>query len=499
MRTTRLWALPCLMIAATGCDNDDTDLGVGPDGGAGTAGTGGGGSGGTMGMGGGGQGGGGRAGSAGGMLDGGLGGSGPDAGNGSNVSTVSLELVTSGLVSPVAMVEVPDGSGRFLIADRVGTVHVLGADGQLGAEPFLDISAALVPLSDNYDERGLLGMTLHPDYAENGRFFVYYSAPLRAGAPAGYDHTSNISEFQVSNADPDAADPTERIVLQVDQPQSNHNGGQIVFGPDGYLYIPLGDGGAADDVGLGHVEDWYEVNEGGNGQDLEQSLLGKILRIDVDAGEPYAIPEDNPFAGSAMPEIWAYGFRNPYRIAFDRGGSQQLFAGDVGQNLWEEVDIVTAGGNYGWNVKEGTRCFSTANPNEPLSTCPSEDPDGVPLVDPILEYPHSGEPGDIFGLSVIGGHVYRGSAIPGLEGRYVFGDWSTSFGAADGLLVAATPPEGGGGAWSMAPLTIADRDSGRLGEYVLSFGEDAAGELYVLTSDTGGPSGTTGRVYRLAP
>ena len=155
----------------------------------------------------------------------------------------------------------------------------------------------------------------------------------------------------------------------------------MAFGPDGYLYISFGDGGGADDVALGHVEDWYDVNEGGNGQDIEDNLLGNILRIDVDSGDPYGIPPDNPFVGmDGMDEIYAFGFRNPYRFSFDRGGTNQLFVADVGQNNFEEVNIVEPGGNYGWNVMEGTHCFSTENPDLPLDECPTEDPMGRPLI-----------------------------------------------------------------------------------------------------------------------
>jgi glucose/arabinose dehydrogenase len=409
--------------------------------------------------------------------------------------SISLTLVASGLVSPVALRPIPGDATRLLVADRTGSVRVI-ENGQLAPEPLLDIAGRMVALNAGYDERGLLGLALHPDYASNGRLFVYYSAPLRAGAPEGYNHTSVISEFQTAAVDAGAAG-TERILLQVDQPQSNHNGGPIAFGPDGYLYVPLGDGGAADDVGLGHVEDWYADNEGGNGQDRTSNMLGSILRIDVDSGDPYGIPPDNPFADSAVPEVWAYGFRNPFQMSFDLGAERQLFVGDVGQNLWEEVSIVTAGGNYGWNVKEGTHCFSTATPDEPPAQCPSADPDGVPLIDPIIEYASANQGG--LGVAVIGGHVYRGDASSALTGRYVFGDWSTSFGSPDGHLFVASAPEGGTGMWSMSPLAIEGRTGGQLGEFLLGFGEDSAGELYVLTSEESGPSGTTGKVYRIDP
>jgi glucose/arabinose dehydrogenase len=418
---------------------------------------------------------------------------------------VGLELVVDGLAAPLVFTPVPDDSGRFLIVDQVGLIYVLDADGQLLETPFLDVSDRMVDLDEGYDERGLLGLALHPDYAENGRFFVYYSAPLRDGAPADWDHTSHVSEFQVSADDPNLADPdSEQILMQIDQPQVNHDGGQITFGPDGYLYIPLGDGGGADDVGLGHVEDWYEFNEGGNGQDMTENLLGSILRIDVDNegenGEPYAIPEDNPFVGEeGVPaEQWATGFRNPFRISFDMGGDNELFVGDAGQNRWEEVSIVSSGGNYGWNVKEGTHCFSTANPDQDAEECPSETPDGAPLIDPVIEYQNGNQP-DGLGLVVIGGYVYRGSALPQFEGDYVFGDWSTSFGDPLGKLLVATPAETEGELWPWEQITIANREDGQVGEFVLSFGQDADGELYVLTTETPGPTGDTGKVYRLVP
>jgi glucose/arabinose dehydrogenase len=494
MNIRPLWSLPCLLLLAlvTCDDEDDTGAAGGsggqpPGGGAGAAGLGGSAQGGSA------QGGSAQAGAGG-------GGAGPDAGAQAIPSTVGLELVAEGLTSPLVIQQAP--GDRLFVADQIGTIRVIDASGQLAQQALLDISDRMVTLNPGYDERGLLGLALHPDFANNGRLFLYYSAPLRAGGPEGYNHTSHVSEFQVTGNGTSADPGSERILLQIDKPQANHNGGQIAFGPDGYLYISLGDGGAADDVGLGHVEDWYETNEGGNGQDLEQSLLGSILRIDVNAGDPYAVPQDNPFAESEAPEVWAYGLRNPYRMSFDRG-TGQLFVGEVGQNLWEEIDIVTRGGNYGWNVKEGTHCFSTATPSEALAECPSQDPDGVPLIDPILEYPHpenapANGPEDIAGLSVIGGIVYRGSALPGLVGRYVFGDWSTSFGAPNRRLFVASPPENEGGAWTMAPLAI-DAQSGELGESLLSFGEDTAGELYVLTSGEGGPAGDTGKVYRLVP
>jgi glucose/arabinose dehydrogenase len=357
-----------------------------------------------------------------------------------------------------------------------------------------------------FDERGALGLAFHPGYASNGRFFVYYSAPLRPGAPAGYDHTARISEFRVSASNANRADPaSERILLEVDKPQFNHNGGTLLFGPrDGYLYVSLGDGGGADDVGLGHVEDWYAANAGGNGQDVQQNLLGNILRIDVDRGTPYGVPADNPFTGTAgcadgCDEIWAYGFRNPYRMSFDLGGARDLFVGDAGQELWEEVSIAVKGGNFGWNVREGTHCFSTDNPDESPAECPDtvgapHPRAGDPLIDPVIEYANHHQPGGL-GATVIGGHVYRGRALPQFSGRYIFGDWSREFEEPDGSVFVAKPRQVG--LWHMQQLRIATSPTGRVGHYVLGFGQDLAGEMYVLTTDQTGPAGTTGKVYRL--
>jgi glucose/arabinose dehydrogenase len=419
---------------------------------------------------------------------------------------VGLRLVADGFTSPVALVEAPDGTGRRFVVDQVGVIRIITAGGNLLPQPFLDLRSRIVPLMPAFDERGALGLAFHPAYAANGRFFVYYSAPLRPGAPAGYNHTARISEFRVSAADANRADPaSERVLLEVDKPQFNHNGGTLLFGPrDGYLYISLGDGGGADDVGLGHVEDWYAANAGGNGQDIQQNLLGNILRIDVDRGAPYAVPADNPFTGApgcvdGCDEIWAYGFRNPYRMSFDLGGARDLFVGDAGQELWEEVSIAVKGGNFGWNVKEGTHCFSTDNPDESPPECPDtvgapHPRAGDPLIDPVIEYANHHQPGGL-GATVIGGHVYRGQALPQFSGRYVFGDWSREFEEPDGSLFVATPRKKG--LWHMEQLRIATSPTGRVGHYVLGFGQDLAGEMYVLTTDQTGPSGMTGKVYRL--
>lgn len=411
--------------------------------------------------------------------------------------SVSLQLMATGLTSPVFLTSALDNSGRLFIVDRIGQIRILMPDGTLRAQPFLDVRDRLVQLDANFDERGLLGLAFHPNYVENGRFFVYYSAPLRNGAPPGWNHTSRISEFRVS-ADPHRADiGSESIILQVDQPQANHNGGTLAFSPtDGYLYISLGDGGGANDTGLGHFEDWFPDNGGGNGQNITDTLLGSILRLDVNNGNPYTIPPDNPFVGTpAKDEIYAYGFRNPYRFSFDKGGKHELLVGDVGQNLWEEVNLVVSGGNYGWNVREGTHCFDAENPNMPPDSCPDMAPGDIPLRDPVIEYANGNNSAGISGLAVVGGYIYRGSELPALSGRYVFGDWSRSFSKPDGSLFVATPQETG--LWPVQPILINGKANGRLGHFVLGFGQDRQGELYVLTTDNVGPTGNTGQVWKI--
>ena len=423
---------------------------------------------------------------------------------------VGVRLVASGLISPVHLVQ-PNGVERYrFIVDQVGVVRVLDAHDTLQPEAFLDLRSKIPTLNPRYDERGLLGLAFHRDFVRNGRFFVFYNAPPRTGAPAGYNNTVTVSEFRVAGdprrlgADgpgaggPVLADPnSERVVLQVDHPQSNHNGGGLAFGPDGNLYISIGDGGNANDVGLGHVEDWYAVNAGGNGQDITQNLLGNVLRLDVDHGAPYTIPHDNPFVGKpGLDEIYAYGFRNPYAMSFDMGGDHALLAMDAGQNLWEEVSQVVRGGDYGWNVKEGTHCFSTVNPNVSLATCPSVDPStGAVLRDPVIEFANSANPLGGLSISIIGGYVYRGRRLHEFDGRYVFGGFSSSFTSADGRMFVATPQSRG--LWTMHELLVNGTD--RLGQAIKGFGQDARGEVYVLGSQSIGPSGTTGRVYKLVP
>lgn len=405
--------------------------------------------------------------------------------------SVGVELVAEGLSAPVALASPNDGSGRLFVVDQAGTIRIISPDGQLLPDPFVDLTGQIVPLSTDYDERGVLGLAFHPDYATNGRLFVYYTIPLRPEAPAGWDHTNVVAELNVSADNPDVADLASlKTVLQIDQPQFNHNAGHITFGPDGYLYIPIGDGGGANDTDEGHTP------ELGNAQDLT-NVHGSILRIDVN-GDPgsYTIPADNPFVSdpALAGEIFAYGLRNPYHISFDRGGNGELFAADAGQDVYEEVSIITAGGNYGWNIKEGSHCFDPDSPEAAPTECASTGANGEPLIDPIIEYSH-----DEVGVVVVGGYVYRGSAMSDLEGYYIFGDYTASGdGTPDGTLLWAEAPEAGG-MWAWGELTVSGMENGRIGANVLGIGEDANGELYVLTSETSAPMGDTGKVWRLVP
>lgn len=409
---------------------------------------------------------------------------------------VGLKKIAEGFVSPVGLVVPQDGTGRRFVVDQVGQIWILGRDGRRLATPFLDVAERMPEIGIDFgnglvfDERGLLGLAFHPDFADNGRCYVFYTVPKAEGDPQEFDSRNRISEFRVLRDDANRADTdSERVLLEILKPQFNHNGGQMAFGPDGYLYIGVGDGGAANDEGAGH--------DGalGNGQ-ARDTLLGKILRIDVDSGDPYGIPPDNPLADDprARPEIYALGFRNPWRFSFDSQG--RLFVADVGQDLFEEVNIVTRGGNYGWRIREGRHCFDPASPTDPPESCARRDREGRPLIDPILEYPHSAER-QPFGISVTGGFVYRGRALPCLRGQYIFGDWSTNFLAPDGSLYAAT--ENADGSWSMRELAVTGRPGGRIGSFILSFGQDDQGELYVLTSQNFGPLGRSGAVYQIVP
>jgi glucose/arabinose dehydrogenase len=405
---------------------------------------------------------------------------------------VEFETVASGLTAPVLVTHAGDGSGRLFIVEQTGEIRIVQG-GTLLSAPFLDLSASVPALSPLFDERGLLGLAFHPDYASNGRFFVRYSAPRTGvsgepcfGTSRGC-HEEILAEFSVSG-DPNVANATGTILFRIDEPQFNHNAGDVAFGPDGFLYFGLGDGGGAHD-GLADAPPSHGPI--GNGQNIE-TALGAILRIDVDStpapGLAYAIP-DNPFAtGAGADEIYAYGFRNPYRFSFDDGpgGGDALFVADVGQNLFEEIDIVTRGGNYGWVIREGFSCFDPFNPNTPPATCPDTGPLGEPLIDPIANYAHTDG-----GIAVVGGFVYRGSSSPGLLGKYLFGDFSTAFFAPDGRLFYLEESDP-----TIRELQIGDDDV-PYGLFVKGFGEDEDGELYVCGSADLGPTGSSGVVQRI--
>ena len=291
---------------------------------------------------------------------------------------------------PTVITHAPDGSNRLFVLTQQGVISVFPNDQDVKeAKVFLDIESK-VSYKDNENEEGMLGLAFHPKFKENGQFFVYYTK--KEGPP----HTSVVSRFRVSKNDPNKADPaSEQIVLSKSQPYWNHTGGSIQFGPDGYLYIGLGDGGSANDP---HK----------NGQKLS-TLLGKVLRIDVDhkdAGKGYAIPKDNPLVGKAdaAPEIFAYGFRNPWGLHFDPK-TGRFWVADVGQDLWEEIDIVEKGGNYGWSIREGFHKFQNGSDPRP------------DLIEPIWDYHHN------IGKSITGGAVYRGSRVPSLSGMYLYSDY----------------------------------------------------------------------------
>jgi len=350
---------------------------------------------------------------------------------------VGLDLVASGFEFPLLVVTPPGDRERLFVVEKGGRVRIV-RNGAIVEPPFLDLRGEV----SGGNEQGLLGLAFHPGYDGNGRFFVNFTD--RAG-------DTRVVEYRRS-ANPDQADAsTARLLLFVDQPFANHNGGGLAFGPDGFLYIGLGDGGGGSDPS-------------NNGQSLE-TLLAKILRIDVDGGAPYGIPGSNPFTGTAgaRGEIWAFGLRNPWRFAFDRA-TRDLYIGDVGQSEREEIDFAPAssggGENYGWDVIEGSTCLGA---NE----C-----DRNGLVLPVVEYDHDE------GCSVTGGFVYRGSAVPELRGRYFYGDFCEgfvrSFRISEGRAVEQLR-------WpQLAP-----------GGLITSFGEDDAGELYVAVS--------SGSIFRIAP
>lgn len=356
---------------------------------------------------------------------------------------LDLEPFLAGLDDPVFLTHAGDGSGRLFIVEQAGVIRVW--DGTLLETPLLDVASG-----SPHDrvlaggERGLLGLAFHPNHADNGRFFVYYTA---------YGGDLTLSEFVAPDPAIPVADPdSERILLTIEHSRyPNHNGGMIAFGPDGHLYVGTGDGGFGGDPD--------------NNAQNKQSLLGKILRLDVDntGTLPYLVPPDNPFSGvDGRAEVWAFGLRNPWRFSFDRGGPEGegrggLWIGDVGQNMREEIDHEPAGGpggrNYGWSRYEGSHTYDASR-------------DAPGAVDPVAEYDHGWGGGHH--QAVTGGYVYRGADYPDLQGTYLFADFASGF-------VWSLRPDGDG--WAMAKELDTDL-------YISSFGEDEAGELYVV--DLGG-------------
>ena len=404
---------------------------------------------------------------------------------------VKLEPFVTGVNTPLMMVQ-PPGDDRMFVIEQFGRIKII-KDGKLRAEPFLDIRSKIVKLHHDFDERGLLGLAFHPDFQNNGKFYVAYSAHLDFQQDLGqmlwYSHSNVVAEYTVSSVNKNAADPNSaRIITSIPWPQFNHNGHWIGFGKDGYLYSSTGDGGYANDWGIGH-----NVTTG-NGQDMNV-LLGKILRIDVNKsedGKNYAIPSDNPFVGQSnvQPEIWAAGLRNPWRCSFDMGGDGELFCADVQQNSFEEVDIIKKGGNYGWRVMEATHCFDYTKPDDHPATC---DNDG--LINPIMEYQNcTAQPKGCKGISVTGGYVYRGS-VKEWDGKYIFGDWSKSFSTMDGQVFIGS--KGSDGKWSMEVAEVTNL-SGKKPD-MLAFAQDANGEVYALTSITTGPNGSLDTIYKVGP
>lgn len=377
--------------------------------------------------------------------------------NSNEIPSLKLQLVTDKIHDPVAMAIPDDGSGRIFICQKEGQVWIINHNKVLH-HPFLDVSKKMIPVNPGYDERGLLGLAFSPDFRTDKKCYTYYSAPTDSPK---MNCRNILASFTVAAGDSNKADEnSEQVIMQFEKPQSNHNGGDLQFGPDGYLYLGLGDGGGGGD----------KHGPNGNAQNLG-SWLGKILRVDV-SRSPYLVPPDNPFVNTpgARPEIWAYGLRNPWRFSFDKK-TGELFCGDVGQNKYEEVDTIRKGGNYGWRVMEGFHVYNM--PDSGVT-------DTARMIKPIDEYDHH------LGISIIGGYVYRGKAIPALEGKYVFGDY-------EGEIFYLS--KNADGSWTRNKLpvqNIPDKFQ------VFSFGQDEQGELYVLGAITFG-NGSNGMVYKIVP
>ncbi len=426
-------------------------------------------------------------------------------GQAANAQNLSLKMLVSELTAPIHLEEWPDGSGRMLIVQQDGLVKLMLPDGSVQPEPFLDLRSRMLPIANDFEERGLLGFALHPQFANNGRFFVSYSAPLRASAPQNWNYTRHVSEFTSKPGSVAHVDlNTERVLIALDWPSRKHNGGAMAFGPDGMLFIGLGDSGASHGIGKSVIWEAFNVPAEGLHWDKmaqdKQSLYGKILRIDVDHGFPsYAIPKGNPFnATQGRPEIWAWGFRNPYRIAFDANGNGDLYVTAIAETLWEAAYRVKRPGNYGWPLIEGSHCVDRLIPRKPPVQCVKQGLEGETLEIPVVEYanmqvnhPDSASLGvKGVGTAVTGARMYRGKQIQGLQGKLLIADWSASFKQASGQLFVATPNTPKDKLWALEKLIQID-------SRIISLSEDRNGEIYVLTHDGMGPFGSTGKVYQL--
>jgi len=417
-----------------------------------------------------------------------------------NFNSVDMELLAEDFVSPIQVASTNNSQRRYVV-DQIGKIWVIDNKGYKRPTPFLDISSKIVSLNPDGDERGLLGVAFHEDFKTNGRFFIYYQLPPRAGGPvpgATWNNLSRVSEFNVISEEQRADPNSEKVILEWDDPQYNHNGGSLAFGHDHYLYIAIGDGGGANDVGPGHVTDWYTPNGGGNAQNLDANFLGKILCIDIDGGSPYVVPPTNPFVGKpGLDEIYAFGFRNPYRMTFDMGESKALMTGDAGQSLWEEINVVNKGGNYGWNVREGAHCFNAADNTKELATCPTVDDRGKKLLDPVIELKNWKNPLGGNATTIIGGYIYRGEAIQKWQGKYIFGTFSQSATTPNGELFVATPQfDNATATWDYEEIKLNSAQDD-LGYFLRGFGQDEDGEMYITVSSNAGPSGNTGKVFKL--
>jgi len=417
----------------------------------------------------------------------------------------ALKLLASELTAPIHLEELPDGSGRMLIVQQDGLVKVMLSDGQIQAEPFLDLRSRMLPIANDFEERGLLGFALHPQFSKNGRFFVSYSAPLRASAPQNWNYTRHVAEFTTKPGSVTTVDlNTERILIALDWPSRKHNGGALAFGPDGMLFIGLGDSGASHGIGKSVIWEAFNVPAEALHWDKmaqdKQSLYGKILRIDIDHGFPsYAIPKGNPFnITQGRPEIWAWGFRNPYRISFDSNGNGDLYVTAIAETLWEAAYRVRRPGNFGWPLIEGSHCVDRLMPRKPPVQCVRQGVDGETLELPVVEYanmqvnhPDSSQLNTQgVGTALTGVRIYRGKQLPKLQGKLLIADWSASFKQASGQLFVATPNTPKDKLWALEKLI-------QLDSRIISLAEDRSGEIYVLTHEGMGPFGNTGKVYRL--